>query len=121
MAFISVVAVVPNRHCGVSGDALVVAAAYDHGIWGVAADTLVLAVQLVNLLGAYAYASYPCYKSNIFQNILKTFKLLPKHSKLLKNIFLNFSVFLLTLVRVFYHFSVLRIVQRFVFCFRLEV
>ena len=67
------------------------------------------------------YASYPQYKSNILQNLFKSFKLSLKHSKLLKNIFLNFSVFLLTLVRVFYHFSVLHIVWRFVFCFRLEV
>ena len=67
------------------------------------------------------YASYPRYKSNILQNLFKSFKLLSKHSKLLKNIFLNFSVFLLTLVRAFYHFSVLCIVRRFVFCFRLEV
>ena len=39
------------------------------------------------------YASYPRYKSDILQNLFKSFKLLPKHSKLLKNIFLNFSVF----------------------------
>ena len=67
------------------------------------------------------YASYPQYKSNIFQHLCNLFKLSPKHSKLLKNIFLNFSVFLLTLVRVFFHFFVLGIVRRFVFCFRLEV
>ena len=67
------------------------------------------------------YASYPQYKSNILQHLFNLFKLSPKHSKQLKNIFLNFSVFLLTFVWVFFHFSVLRIVWRFVFCFRLEV
>ena len=67
------------------------------------------------------YASYPQYKSNIFQHLSNSFKISSKYSKLLKNIFLKFSVFLLTFVRVFFHFSVLRIVQRFVFCFHLEV
>ena len=67
------------------------------------------------------YASYPRYKSNILQNLFKSFKLLSKHSKLFKNIFLNFSVFLLTLVRAFYNFSALPVVQRFVFCFHLKV
>ena len=67
------------------------------------------------------YASHLQYKSNILQYLSNSFKLSPKHSKLLKNIFLYFSVFLLTLVRVFFHFSVLHIVRRFVFCFRLEV
>ena len=48
MAFVGVVAVVPNQHCGVTGDMLVVAAAYDHGFWGVAANISVLASQLFN-------------------------------------------------------------------------
>ena len=67
------------------------------------------------------YASYPQYKSNIFQHFSNSFRILSKHQKLLKNIFLNFSVFLLTFVRVSFHLSVLCIVRRFVFCFRLEV
>ena len=50
------------------------------------------------------YASYPQCKSNIFQCLFNSFKLLSKHQKLLKNIFLNFSVFLLTFVRVSFHF-----------------
>ena len=51
------------------------------------------------------YASNPRYKFNILQNLFKSFKLLLKHSRLLKNIFLYFSVFLLKLVQAFYHFS----------------
>ena len=44
------------------------------------------------------YASYPQYKSNILQHLSNSFKLSPKHSKLLQNIFLIFFVFLLTFV-----------------------
>ena len=50
------------------------------------------------------YASYPQCKSNILQCLFNSFKPLSKHQKLLKNIFLDFSVFLLTFVRVSFHF-----------------
>ena len=50
------------------------------------------------------YASYPQYKSNIFQCLFNSFKILSKHQKLLKNIFLKFSVFLLTFVQVSFLF-----------------
>ena len=39
------------------------------------------------------YASYPRYKSNIFQNLFKSFKLLSKHSKYSKIFFLIFLYF----------------------------
>ena len=50
------------------------------------------------------YASYSRYKSNILQNSFKSLKLLSKSSKYSKIFFLNFSVFLLTIVRVSCHF-----------------
>ena len=41
----------------------------------------------------YIYASYPRYKSNILQNLFKSFKLLSKHSKYSKIFFLIFLYF----------------------------
>ena len=79
-----------------------------------------LGLQGNRLLGAYMHLILDT-SLIYFKNLFKSFKPLPKHSKLLKNIFLYFSVFLLTLVWAFYHFSALRIVRRFVFCFRLKV
>ena len=50
------------------------------------------------------WVPHPQCKSNIFHRLFNSFKLLSKHQKLLKNIFLNFSVFLLMFVRVSFHF-----------------
>ena len=67
------------------------------------------------------YASYPQYKSNIFQRLFNSFKFLSKHQKLLKNIFLNFSVFLLTFVRASFHFLFYVLYEGLYFCFHLKI
>ena len=61
------------------------------------------------------YASYPQYKSNILQNLFKSFKLLSKSSKYSKIFFLIFLYFYSHLFECPIIFFALPVAQRFVF------